>query len=109
MLDLMPPGYGIVAFGFVALFVVAKSLASGNIISRLLTGRALRALGRVSYSFYLVHWMIVVLVARAVASRTDAWLAVLAIFIAGFALSAVAATLLWRIAERPYFEWIRRR
>ena len=62
----------------------------------------LRALGRVSYSFYLVHWMIVVLVARAV-DGLGIVAAAGAIFGAGFALSAIAATLSWWVAERPYF------
>ena len=54
------------AFGAAAVLLVAKSLAPGNAIAWLFTRAPLRALGRISYSFYLVHWMLVVLVARAV-------------------------------------------
>ncbi|MCC6194906.1 MAG: acyltransferase [Burkholderiales bacterium] len=102
MLDAVPAAVGIVAFGAVALLVIAKSLAPGNTIAWLLTRRALRALGRVSYSFYLLHWMIVVLVARAVEGASFATAAT-AIFGGGFVLSAIAAALSWWIAERPYF------
>jgi hypothetical protein len=51
--------------------------------------------------------MIVVLVARA-AEGTSPAVAAAAIFVAGFALSAAAATALWWVAERPYFEYARR-
>jgi peptidoglycan/LPS O-acetylase OafA/YrhL len=102
MLDALPPAAGIVAFGVVAVLVVAKSLDPGNFIARLLTRAPLRALGRVSYSFYLLHWMIVVLVARAVEGASIAT-AMVAIFGAGFVLSAIAATVSWWVAERPYF------
>ncbi|MEO8508368.1 MAG: hypothetical protein ABI593_12135, partial [Betaproteobacteria bacterium] len=65
-------------------------------------------LGNISYSFYLVHWMIVVLVARAVEPHTNALGvagATAVIFGGGFAASAVAAVALWWCAERPYFAW----
>ena len=78
-----------------------------NAIARLFGLGALRALGRVSYSFYLVHWMIVVLVARAVDGMPAAT-ATAAIFAGGFALSAAAATASWWVAERPYFEYARK-
>jgi len=50
-----------------------------------------------------VHWMIVVLVARAVDGVLGPLLATLAIFVGGFALCAVAAAVCWWLAERPYF------
>ena len=68
----MPPVLGIVAFGAVATLVLLKCLRAGNIVSSLLTDRPLVALGRISYSFYLVHWMIVVLVARVVDTHAAA-------------------------------------
>ena len=64
-------------------------------------------LGRVSYSFYLVHWMIVVLVARLV-EHASPGVATAAIFAGGFALSAAAATAVWWVAERPYFAYARK-
>jgi len=97
------------AFGAAAVLLVAKGLAPGNAVAWLFTRAPLRALGRISYSFYLVHWMLVVLVARAVTAHVGALGALgttLAIFAGGFAVSAVAATALWWAAERPYFVWV---
>ena len=103
MLDALPVIAAMLAFGAVTLLVVAKSLASGNLVSQILTCAPLRALGRVSYSFYLVHWMIVVLVARAVDGVLGPLPATLAIFLGGFALCALTAAVCWWLAERPYF------
>jgi peptidoglycan/LPS O-acetylase OafA/YrhL len=99
------------AFGVATVLVIAKSLERGNIVSWLLTRPLLRALGRISYSFYLVHWMLVVLVARAVSlavQELGGMAATLAIFGGGFVASAAAAAALWWLAERPYFAWVRR-
>jgi peptidoglycan/LPS O-acetylase OafA/YrhL len=106
MLDLLPVVAAMLAFGAVAILIVGTCLTPGNVVSRVLSARPLRALGRVSYSFYLVHWMIVVLVARAVEGEPPLAAAV-AIFGGGFLLSAIAATVSWRIAEQPYFRWRR--
>lgn len=100
------PAVTILAFGGVAVLVIAKCLAPPNALASLLARAPLVALGRVSYSFYLLHWMIVVLVARAVdAAAVGAVAATVTIFAAGFALSWVAAAVSWRLAERPYFAW----
>ena len=106
MLDALPAPVAILAFGAVTLALVAKSLRGDNAIARLLALGPLRALGRVSYSFYLVHWMIVVLVARSVhthAAGAPPAMAALLVFAGGFVLSAVAASASWWLAERPYF------
>ncbi|MFO1315365.1 MAG: acyltransferase [Burkholderiales bacterium] len=106
LFETMPPAPAIVAFGAATVMLVAKSLAPGNAVAWLFLRRPLRALGRISYSFYLVHWMLVVLAARAVAGHVGAlgaFGAIVAVFVAGFAASAVAGTALWWVAERPYF------
>jgi exopolysaccharide production protein ExoZ len=105
-LDALPPIVAIVAFGIVAAAIVALCVRGASSIARVFETAPLRALGRVSYSFYLVHWMIVVLVARAVEHAAPA-AATAAIFAGGFALSAIAATALWWVAERPYFAYAR--
>lgn len=112
LFDVVPGAIAVPAFGAAALLVVAKCLRQDNAIAWLLTRPPLRALGRVSYSFYLVHWMVVVLVARAVAAHAAALGPVaetLLIFAAGFSASVVAAAALWWLAERPYFTWVTRR
>ena len=111
LLDAIPAVPAILCFGAAAVLVLAKGLAPPNAVAWLLTRGALRALGRISYSFYLVHWMIVFLVARAVAVHGHALgpvAAAMAIFGGAFACSAVVATALWWSAERPYFAWVRR-
>jgi exopolysaccharide production protein ExoZ len=108
LFDLVNPAPAILAFGVAAVFMVGKCLAGSNVLARAMSWRPLRELGRMSYSFYLLHWMIVVLVARVVAAHLAALGAVggtLAIFVAGFALSAAAASCSWWLAERPYFDW----
>lgn len=100
------PVPAILAFGCAAALVVAKCLAGGNLLARAFAWAPLRALGRISYSFYLVHWMIVVLIARTLQFRGLGLVtASAAIFLAGFAASALAATILWWVAERPYFRY----
>jgi len=109
MLDALPPIAAILAFGAAATLIVAKCAApDANAVSCALSWAPLRALGRVSYSFYLVHWMIVVLIARAVEGMPPLPAAA-AIFGGGFVLSTIAATILWRVAEQPYFAWTSRR
>jgi exopolysaccharide production protein ExoZ len=107
----VPPLPALVAFGVAATLVLLKSLSPGNLVSSLLTDRPLVALGRISYSFYLVHWMVIALVARAVGTYVPT-LGVVTnsalIFVGGFVLSAAVATALWWVAERPYLRWVSR-
>jgi len=106
LLEALPPAMAIVAFGAATTLLLAKCLAPGTAVAWVFTRPALRALGRISYSFYLVHWMLVVLVARVVGGFVGALGttgAIVAIFVAGFAVSAVVAKALWWVAERPYF------
>ena len=108
LVDALSPAIAILAFGGAALMVVAKALRNDNVIAGALGWPPLRRLGNISYSFYLVHWMIVVLVARAVLPHANALGvagATAVIFVAGFTASAVAAAALWWCAERPYFAW----
>jgi len=110
LFDALPPAVAIVAFGAVAVALLAKSLAPGNPLARALAWPPLIALGRISYSFYLLHWMIVVLVARELAAHAGAWhpwTVIATLFLGAFALSVAAAGLSWWLAERPYFAWVR--
>ncbi len=112
LFEVVPGIVAIPAFGAAALLLTAKSLEPGSAVAWVFTRAPLRALGRVSYSFYLVHWMLVVLAARVAAAHLDTLGvpgAIAVIFGGGFAVSAAAAIALWWIAERPYFAWVRRR
>ena len=87
------------------MLVLGKCVANDNVLARLLASRPAVLLGRVSYSFYLLHWMITVLIARALTPHRDSLgplLGTALLFGTGFALSALAATALWWLAERPY-------
>lgn len=110
LFDLLPAVPAILAFGLATVLVLGKCCASDNAIATLLSARPAVSLGRVSYSFYLLHWMIVVLVARWLFPHREALGAVgatVALFIIGFVLSAIVATVSWRLAERPYFAAMR--
>lgn len=55
--------------------------------------------------------MTVVLVARALAPHRDTLgpvVGTVLLFTVGFSLSVIAATILWWLAERPYFVWTRK-
>ena len=104
--DALPPTAAILAFAIAAAAVLSLCVRGSNVVARLFETAPLRALGRVSYSFYLVHWMIVVLVARAVGHAPPRSQRA-TIFLGGFALSAIAAGALWWVAERPYFAYAR--
>ncbi len=112
LFEAVPGVVAIPAFGAAAVLLTAKCLVPGNAVAWVFTRAPLRALGRISYSFYLVHWMLVVVTARAVAAHVDGLGVVgaaLAIFVGGFAASAAVASALWWVAERPYFVARRRR
>jgi len=108
--DLWPPALAVVLFGVAGVLLVGKCITGGNVIARLLGARALVRVGRVSYSFYLLHWMIVVLVAQTLAPRmTSAIGGAAALFVGAFVLCAAAASASWWLCERPYFRWFPRR
>ena len=112
MLDALPVLLAALAFGAVAVLVLGKCIANdGNAVSATLKTLPAVLLGRVSYSFYLLHLIVVTLVAHALAPHRDTFgplLGTVLLFSVGFVVSTVAATILWWLAERPYFVWIRK-
>jgi exopolysaccharide production protein ExoZ len=112
MFDVLPVTLVALAFGAVAVLVLGKCIANdNNAVSAILKMPPAVLLGRVSYSFYLLHFIIVALVARALTPQRDILGPVMGsvlLFTVGFALSIIAATILWWLAERPYFVWTRK-
>ena len=106
LFDVLAPTLALLAFGAVTVLVLGKCLGNANALARLLSLHPLVLLGRVSYSFYLLHWMVVALVARGLTPHRvslGALPGTLLLFGVAFAASAFAATVLWWLAERPYF------
>jgi exopolysaccharide production protein ExoZ len=104
--DAVPPAALTLAFGAAAVLVLLACDRGDNALARLFAARPLVALGRISYSFYLWHWMVVVLVARAfegAARPLPPRIGVPALFAGSFVAAAAIATLAWWLAERPYF------
>jgi exopolysaccharide production protein ExoZ len=106
LFDALAPAPALLAFGAAAVLIVGKCLTNDNALAQVFASRPLVLLGRISYSFYLLHWMIVVLVTRALTPYRESFSTIpgsIVLFGAGFALSVVAATASWWLAERPYF------
>ncbi len=94
------------ASGIAGGLLVLKACDAGGPLARLLSSAVPRWVGRYSYSFFLVHYIVV--------HGWGAWLTTIvpaserlaysAAYLAGaLALSLVAARLLWSVAERFYF------
>jgi len=85
--------------------LVLKTCDGQSVPGRILSTRPALALGRISYSFFLVHYVVLHVLARALAAldvnAPGAYAA--ALFGGGFALSALAGWALFVVAERFYF------
>ena len=94
------------ASGVAGGLVVLKACDPNNAIARALSGSAPRWLGRHSYSFFLIHYVVVHLWGAATAALIEVHNAVAhtVVFLGGaFVLSLAAARLLFRATERFYF------
>jgi exopolysaccharide production protein ExoZ len=86
--------------------LVLKCCDPGSLPARVFSTRPALALGRISYSFFLVHYIVLHVLGRVLHDGGDAPSRVrfaLAIYAGGFILSALAAWLLFQAAERFYF------
>lgn len=86
--------------------VLVKAAYGDGLLNRLFGWSVLRRLGRISYSFYLLHATACVVFFYTMNTyfqyaprRLTAWLSLPAVFL----LSWLAAEALYRVAERPYF------
>lgn len=89
-----PGAYALLpSLGTVAVITAGPAVASGRLLSTL----PLRWLGRISYSVYLWHWPILVLVPLAVGSALAPWQTLACV---GGSLIVGAAS--WRLIEEPF-------
>jgi exopolysaccharide production protein ExoZ len=94
------------ASAFACGLVLAKALDAEGPLAALLRWRGLTWLGHYSYSFFLVHYMVLQLVGELLARTlgTGSKAAYAAAFIAAGTLGSIAlAMALFAVAERPYF------
>jgi peptidoglycan/LPS O-acetylase OafA/YrhL len=96
-----------VASGFAGALLVLKACDDEGALARLLTRPALLWLGRYSYSFFLIHYIVLhawgTMLATAIPPSGSLLYAMLLV-IGGLALSLAAARALYALAERFYFE-----
>lgn len=95
-----------VASGIAGGLLVLKACDDEGLLARLLTRRPMLWLGRHSYSFFLVHYVVLHVLALAL----DAWIGAsnaaayaVALLAGGLVLSLLAAKALYEVAERFYF------
>ena len=91
--------YSLSLIGSVSL--LAWALADRSWLRRLLSSRPMRFIGEISYTIYLIHLTVFLLIYR---SFRSPWLMLLA----GFALSALWATVSWFVLERPLIRFAAR-
>jgi peptidoglycan/LPS O-acetylase OafA/YrhL len=99
--DFTPPW--LLGGGFLAVAVVSAGLLHAGLLStfwrRVLGARPLVWVGTISYSMYLVHWPVGLLLARHVSTRGAGAIAL------NLAATTVAAYALHRSIERPLHHW----
>jgi peptidoglycan/LPS O-acetylase OafA/YrhL len=103
---------------FVPIFMVSLSLFfvsavfGDGVLNRIFTRRLVRSLGNISYSFYLMHSIIIVTVFvqfQALFPSAKHPVLVAPLFVLCLAVSVGVSTALFLAVERPYFVWARPR
>jgi peptidoglycan/LPS O-acetylase OafA/YrhL len=90
-----------------SLLLAAKVIHGDGVLRRMFALEALRRLGRVSYSFYLFHGLVIIIVCDHVAPLLRPLPeSVTFVLLLGcsFACSVAVASLSYRLLEQPYFE-----
>jgi peptidoglycan/LPS O-acetylase OafA/YrhL len=98
--------YFIPLFAFTTFFFVVKVLFSKSVLYRFFTFTPFRYLGNISYSFYLMHNIGIELIMyryRYIFEGLDRSMFLFVTIILSLLISIMLSTLLFQIAERPYF------
>jgi len=111
-LNILDWEFGPLLFGAVAMILIASTLHRQGILERVFSSELLLALGRISYSFYLWHWIVLKLLAltlKAYGTALGPMERTAALFAVGLLAAVLVATGSWWLAERPYFLWTKAR
>jgi peptidoglycan/LPS O-acetylase OafA/YrhL/cellulose synthase/poly-beta-1,6-N-acetylglucosamine synthase-like glycosyltransferase len=87
--------------------LVAKVVYGDGFLHRIFRSEILSRLGRVSYSFYLFHGLVIIIVCDHLAPMLRGlpeFVRFLVLLSCSFAFSAAVASVFYRLLERPYFE-----
>jgi peptidoglycan/LPS O-acetylase OafA/YrhL len=98
--------YFIPVFVFTTFFFVVNVLFGGGLLYRIFSITPLRYLGNISFSFYLVHGFAIEIIMYnkpAIFDDLEGTLYLVATLLPSLALSVLFATVLFVLAERPYF------
>jgi len=88
--------------------LVAKVVYGDGLLHRLFCAETLCRLGAVSYSFYLFHPLVIIVVCDhlgALMPPMPQSIRFFVLLVCSFACSAAVASVSYRLVERPYFEW----
>jgi peptidoglycan/LPS O-acetylase OafA/YrhL len=86
-------GYSLISWFFFGVLILALTLTRGIALTAL-TWPPFRYLGRISYSFYLWHWAVLLLLSQRIQSAP-------LLALSGFAFTAAIASASWHFIESP--------
>jgi peptidoglycan/LPS O-acetylase OafA/YrhL len=86
-------GYSLIAWFFCGVLLLTLTLTRGAVLATL-EWRPIRYLGRISYSFYLWHWAILLLLSQRIHS-------IPLLALSGFTLTVAIASISWHFIESP--------
>ncbi|MBP0019354.1 MAG: acyltransferase [Cyanobacteria bacterium SBLK] len=99
-------GYSLLAILFASLLVFSLSIEEGGTFPRLLSWFPLRYLGRISYGFYVYHYLALFLFRDSLTQYTlnlthSYWLSEILVFLCFAIAIAAIASLSWVVLEKP--------
>ena len=94
----------VLCFSVVATLILVRAGYGNGFLARLCTARPMQALGKVSFSFFLLHYLVISGLLSTVKDRIGGSITEAVLYGAlAFVASYLAACVLYRVAEEPYF------